>query len=261
MEILKKHYEKIILVVILLGLALAAAALPFTLEGDRQRLAEIDGELPPANLYTNADISAAESVFTRIKNPPKASLTGGHNTFNPVVWKQKPNGELVKLPPGSEGPEALKILAIRPLNYEISYDKSPAGGGHYFVFVNEAEPRKSQRRIPRFVLPGQKAGDLVLAEVKGAGSESAEFVFEDPETKERIVVTTAKSYSKVVGYACDLRYDLENKTFDDIRQGEEIGFAGGRYKIVVIDPGQVKLVSTSTQKQTTLYHKGSVSPQ
>jgi hypothetical protein len=260
MDFLKKHYEKILLAVILLGLVLAAAALPFTLEGDRENLSKIDDRLPPPKLYQPIDLSAPKEALDRMKNPPKLVLSGEHNTFNPVTWKQKPNGDLVKLPPGTEGAEAISILGIRPLKFEVIYEKSPAGGGHFFTVVQEISARKSARRVSRYFTPGQKSGELQLSAVKNLPGGVDEFLFEIPETKETFRVTKDKLFSRIEGYEADLRYDLENKTFSGVRNGSDLFFDGGWHKIVVITSTQVRIQATATQKQTTLSLQGSPSP-
>jgi hypothetical protein len=260
MDFLKKHYEKILLAVILLGLALAAAALPFTLDADRQNLAQIDDRLPPPKLYVPVDLSAPTEALKRMKNPPQVVLSGPHNTFNPVTWKQKPTGELIKLPPGSEGAEALSVLEIRPLKFEVIFERSSEVGGHTFTVVQETEARKASRRLQRYYTLGQKSGGLQLVEIKVTPGAEDRFVFEITDTKEVFQVTRSKPFSRIEGYEADLRYELENKTFSDVRSGSPLFFDGAWHKIVVITSTQVRIQTTTTQKQTTLSLQGSPSP-
>ena len=260
MDFLKKHYEKILLAVILLGLALAAAALPFTLDSDRESLAQIDNQLAPPKIYQPVDLSPAVVALNRMKSPPTVLISGQNNTFNPVVWKQKPNGELVKLPPGSEGAEALTIQEIRPLKFELIYERT-VGGGHFFTVVKEISPRKSTRRTSKFFTTDQRSGDIHLIEVKSSSGSGDVFVFEIPETKEIITVTKDKPFSRIEGYEADLRYELESRPFPGVRNGSELIFDGGVHKIVVITSTQVRIQTTATQKQTTLSLQGSRSSQ
>jgi hypothetical protein len=163
---------------------------------------------------------------------------------------------MVKLPPGSEGAEALTVLEIRPLKFEVIYER-PVAGGHFFTIVKETLPRRASRRVSKFFNTEQRSGDIVLLEVKSSPGGPEEFVFQIPETKEIFSVTKDKPFSRTEGYEADLRYDLESKSFPGMRNGADLFFDGGPHKIVVITSSQVRIQTTATQKQTTLSLPGS----
>src|SRR5438132_3393165 len=78
MEFLKNNYEKVILSVVLLGLAVAAALLPIWVAGEKRALDEIDNqitqterkELKSINLFTN------EMVLQRVVKATALRLAG-----------------------------------------------------------------------------------------------------------------------------------------------------------------------------------------
>jgi hypothetical protein len=125
MEFLKNNYEKVILSVVLLGLAVAAALLPIWVAGEKRALEEIDNqitqterkELKPVNLTTN------EIVLQRVVKATALRLSGEHNLFNPVPWQRMRDGHLIPIRTGREiGPSALAITKIAPLYLRIEYD-------------------------------------------------------------------------------------------------------------------------------------------
>lgn len=260
MEFLKKNYEKILLATVLLGLAVAAAALPFGLQSESASLAQIDDALPEPNIYKPVDLTGPQTALDRMKSPPTLVLHGQHNTFNSVLWKQLPAGTLAKLPPGTEGAGALKVLATRPLRFEIAYSRSTDASSHFFMVTREAHPNRAARRpTSRFARVGEKFGDMpvVLKEVRAGAGGSQQYVLELSDTKETVIVTADKPYSRIEAYAADLRYEIENRSFNDQRVGDIVSFDGDHHKIVVITATQVRIQTTSTQKQTTLFLQGS----
>ena len=125
MEFLKKHYEKIILSVVLLGLAVVAAYLPIKVnqekESENTRKQSLIGAA--AKPFPPVDLSTNEAVLTKVKTPIKFDISGRHNLFNPVPWVKRPNGELIKVQTGDEiGIGALEVSAINPLHLIISFD-------------------------------------------------------------------------------------------------------------------------------------------
>ena len=119
MDFIKKHYEKIILAVVLLGLAGAAAYLPFLVSSIR---VELEESIRPtkAKEFQPKDLSEKIALLNRAKNPKSAIIAGPeHNTFNPVGWIDN-NGTLVKDRfYGRKGPNALKIIETNPLYLRI----------------------------------------------------------------------------------------------------------------------------------------------
>src|SRR5205814_9311778 len=128
MQFVKKHYEKVLLSIVLLGLAGAAAALPWQVSHERDRLEEIQGNLTvkvKAKPFKPLDdwLTTNKTVVARLQAPLNLELSGGHNLFNPVVWKKRPDGAIVPIRNGSElGPGAVKIINITNLTLEVAFE-------------------------------------------------------------------------------------------------------------------------------------------
>jgi hypothetical protein len=91
MEFLKKHYEKMVLCVILLGLAGAAVWMRSAIQNVKQQLQDVVVTTPPKTApLTPIDLSADQKSLEQITNPPLVVLSGDHNLFNPVTWNAKP---------------------------------------------------------------------------------------------------------------------------------------------------------------------------
>src|SRR5438128_1798163 len=109
MEFLKNNYEKVILSVVLLGLAVAAALLPIWVAGEKRALEEIDNqitqterkELKLVNLSTN------EIILQRVVKATALRLSGEHNLFNPVPWQRMRDGHLIPIRTGGKSVRAL----------------------------------------------------------------------------------------------------------------------------------------------------------
>src|SRR5438034_3121929 len=126
MEFLKKiggfvrnHYEKVLLSLVLLGLAAAAAYLPIQINAHKRKLEEIKLRIdrPPVagKLPKPLDLSTNMATIERVEKLPNLTLTRPHNLLNPVTWKRTPEGRLLKIDTeDKEGPGALKVTKMTP---------------------------------------------------------------------------------------------------------------------------------------------------
>src|SRR2546423_885824 len=101
MQFLKKHYEKILLSVVLLGLAAASAALPLLVSQVREQIdSTVKGVVkskPKPWTPLEDYLSTNRAVVRRIEGPFKIQLSGGHNLFNPVRWVRQTDGRITKV--------------------------------------------------------------------------------------------------------------------------------------------------------------------
>ena len=262
MEFLKKHYEKVILSVVLLGLLVAAALLPIWVANEKRALEDIENsitttprkELKPVNLSTN------ESVLQRLQKPEHLRLSQGHNLFNPVSWKRRPDGSLLKIQTGAEeGPAALAITNISPLYLRIEFDAVVGVGDNVqyrFKIAREAERSTSKRAPTTRSVPGVGSkNDIFLLKEMKPKDNPAEFVLEMVDTKETVTVTKEKPFSQVAGYMASLKYDPERLTFLNRRLEDRLIFAGDTNKIVAITATNVTVEALSNTKRTTVTYK------
>ncbi len=262
MEFLKKHYEKIILSVVLLGLAVAAALLPIMVSRERSALAELDISIkktPPKQLKL-LDLTTNEAVLGRLQKPSALNLVGEHNLFNPVQWQRRSDGTLFPIRTGREiGPSALSVVKFSPLYLKIEYDGqtgTPDAPQFRFKIVREAA-RRSDQRVPttRSVPSVGSKNDVFMVKDMKPRESPVDFVLELAEDKQQIAVSRDKPFSQVAGYLVDLRYDPEKVSFVAKRLGDTLIFAGDTNKIVAITETNVTVRATSNDKRTTIAYK------
>ena len=89
MDFIKKHYEKVILSLVLLGVVGALVALPFVIakdKADMEAMADIvtpkPKDLPPL------DLSAENNILARMQTSYALDLSTTNKLFNPVTWKK-----------------------------------------------------------------------------------------------------------------------------------------------------------------------------
>jgi hypothetical protein len=253
MQFLKSHYEKIILSVVLLGLAAAAALMPMKVSQEKQKEEERRNvmthpnakQMPPVDLTTNA------IVLARLEQPEQLKYGGEHNLFNPVRWKRRPDGGLVR---GSEtGISALKITDIHPLYFRVSFDQVNATPDNirYQISVLK-ETGRNHRPTPRIAGLNEKNNMFTIKEVVGDPNDPMELKLLLEGEKEPIVISKGKPYEKIIGYAADFHHQTENRDWKDRTVKDELNFGGETYNIVAITANEVVLSASSNKKQTTL---------
>lgn len=259
MEFLRKHYEKVILSVVLLLLAVAAAYLPALVQAvDRSIDNEIKRENPkpftPLNTETNLAILKQSQKKLRVKlSGPK------HNLFNPVRWIRHKDGNWIKDPfYGMRGPEALIAKKIDPLYFSIEYDTIVTNGAEIFYsfgVTRQADAKKAnRRRMTRRVQIGRESDIFTLKEVKGRLTRPDEFVIRLLADNREIRVSGKQSepYKEIAGYTVDLIYKPDERKFNAKRRGDTIKIAKKWYEIVVVSENEVVVKDSKTTKQTTI---------
>lgn len=262
MEFLKKNYEKVLLSVVLLGLAVAAALLPIWVSDEKHALVEIENKIvttPPQELKP-LDLSTNEAGLQMLQKAPVLALVGEHNLFNPVRWQRRPDGSLFPIRTGKEfGPGALTITRIAPLHTRIEFDGvsgSPESPQYRFRVTREAERRAAQRvPVIRSVSAVGNKNDIFLLKDARPKESPVEFVLEMVDDKEVITVTRENPHVAVDGYVADLKYDPDKLPFTTKRVGDSLVFAGDTNKIVAITETTVTVAAASNTKRTTISFK------
>jgi hypothetical protein len=96
-----------------------------------------------------------------------------------------------------------------------------------------------------------------LRAVKGPADKPTELVLELNDTQEEVEITPDRGYRRVDGYMVDLKYEPENKKWQNRREGSMLSFAGDDYtiatiKLVATDQYEVVLSTKSSGKKTTV---------
>src|SRR6478672_10371945 len=99
MQFLKAHYEKIILSIVLVGLAALAALMPMRVAQERERQDAREAEITkrPVKEYQPLDLSSNLGVLSRLEQPARLRFSGDHNLFNPVRWQKRADGGVIKM--------------------------------------------------------------------------------------------------------------------------------------------------------------------
>ena len=248
MDFIKKNYEKVLLGVVLIGLAVAAAFLQFMISRERQSLTEarkkIEDQLPaplrPLNLSTQEDL------LRRAEAPLGLDLNNTNKLFNPVQWLRTADGRPVKNEAGNKvGPEAVVATNITPLFLIITLDdvKVLDSGARYYIGVEReaATTPALRKKKPYPTSLNEKNDTFKLSEVKGPPENPTALTLTLNDTGES-VTNLAKDhpFKRVDSYTADLKYEPEKRLWANQRTNAALAFAGDVFTI-----SSIKLVATN----------------
>jgi len=259
MEFLRKHYEKILLSAVLLGLVGALVFLPVLISNDRQNLDDMKNGIigrKPRPL-PELNMSRQDNVMERLDSPYVLDFSTTNKLFNPVQWQRDVSGNLIKIATGREvGADAAVVTKITPLDLIVSLDGVQTNelGAIYIIGVERQAAAALPMRYKRqhYVQVGEKNDVFTLNKVVGDPSNPDQLILKLADTGETAVVSKDKPFERVDGYSADVRYDPEKKFFQGRRVGSVLSFGGEDYLIVAIDQNEVILSAQSNQKKTTL---------
>jgi hypothetical protein len=260
MDFLKKNYEKILLGVVLLGLAVAVGFLPVKIKSEEEEL-RLKKELlinPKVVPLTNLDMTLPNTALQRMAMPAIIDFSRPNKLFNPMPWQQTPDRHL--LPGSSVGPSAATVTNIAPLYLKLTLDSiTPADSGPKYVIGIEKEAALTAAgRVKKgaycSLSPPTKNDTFTMLEVKGKPEEPSQVIVELNDTGEKAVITKDQPFKRVDGYTASLRYDPEKRTWDKRRVGATISFNNEDYKIVVINSNEVVLSAPNQKKWTIKYN-------
>jgi hypothetical protein len=264
MDLLKKHYEKILLGVVLLGLAIAVASLPFKITSDRQSLEDKQNELvhPKVNPLTNLDLSVPEQTIKRAAAPAVIDLAAPNKLFNPMPWQQMPDNRLIL---GTKtGPIAAVVTNITPLYLRLTLDSitvSDTGARYVIGVTREAAPVQRDRNKKQFYCTLNTKNEVFdLVAVNGAPENPTNLVVILKDSGDRATITRDKAFQRVDGRMADIAYEPERKSWRDRRVGAWLNFNGEDYNIVAINENEVVLLAKSNQKKWTIPFNPSLTP-
>jgi len=259
MQFLKKHYEKLILCIVLLALAVAAVMLSIrvsqvkrSLEKNAQTIAAYQRTpLKPVDLTL---FQASLAVHT---NPPPVSMTNRHLLFNPVPWFKKPDGTIFKVVTGNEiGIGALQCVQIKPLKRIVSFEGATgtAEKPRYTIgVIKQGSTNKAELNKKLYYLsPMDKNKVFLLKEAKGEALNPTEvvLVWLEDESNDELVVTKAMPSEKITDHLVDLTYPPDNLEFKNKRLNDSITIAGENYIIIAITETQIVMSAERNQKRT-----------
>lgn len=259
MEFVKKHYEKIILSVVLVGLVGALVFLPFMIDSDKQRVSDVVNSIlsPKVVPLPELDVTNLTEVLQRLRSSVELDLATTNHLFNPVEWQRSADGSLIKIQTGNEvGAQAVTVTKITPLYLSLTLDGVQTNelSTIYIIGVEQqASPYPSLRRKQqRYAALGEKKDLFTITGVKGDPANPTDLILKLADSGETVTLSKGKPYQQVEAYTADLKYDPEKKNFPARREGALLSFAGDDYIIVAIHQNEVILSAQSNQKKTTL---------
>jgi hypothetical protein len=266
MDFVKKHYEKILLSVVLLGLVGALVFLPFLIISDQdtqRRMKEGIIHVKVAPLPA-LDLTRETNVSARLQSPYKLDFSTTNKLFNPVQWQRASDNSLIKIKTGNEiGPKAVVITKITPLCLILTLDSMETNelGARYSISVERqaaALPAKRSRQ-PHYASVGEKIDAFTIVDVNGSPANPAQLklILQLTDTGERATLSKDKPFRRTDGYSADLKYDPEGKKWQGQRSGADLKFAGDDNIVVAINQDTVILLARSNQKKTTLTYSPS----
>ena len=129
-------------------------------------------------------------------------------------------------------------------------------GARYNISVERQAAALPAKRIrqPHYASVGEKIDAFTIVDVIGSPDDPAQLklIVQLTDTGDRVPITKDKPYSRVDGYAADLKYDPEGKKWQGQRVGSVLKFANDDNIIVAINQDSVILLARSNQKKTPL---------
>ena len=259
MDFVKKHYEKIILSAVLLGLVGALVVLPIVISGDQEQIKETEQKYiaPRVTALAPLDLTEQSNATLRVQSAVSYDFSRTNKLFNPLEWKKTPDGGMFPIKNGNEtGAGAAVVTKITPLYFTITFDsvETNAAAPRYVIGVERqsASNVALRRKQQRYASVGEKKDSFILTEVRGDPADPSALILTLTDTGDKVVVSKDKPFQRVDGYAADLKYDQEKKVFAGRRVGAPLSFGGEDYIVVAVDADEVILSAQSNQKKTTL---------
>lgn len=259
MDLLKKHYEKILLGVVLLGMLGALIFLPFMIKSDRDKLDSITLPLvtPPVKPLPPLELAEQSNAVEQLQSPYHLDLESTNRLFNPLEWQRAVDGTLIKAAT-SVGPQAAIVTNITPLYFILTLDGVETNfGPRYVIGVERQAASAAWQRAKRqhYASVGEKNDTFTIVSVKGPSANPTELVMRLTDSGDIVTLSKSKPFRRVDGYMADLKYPPEEKKWQGERVGDVLKFAGDDYIIVAINRSEVVLSAQSNQKKTTLIYK------
>ena len=255
MELLKKHYEKILLGVVLLGLAVAVGFLLIKITSERQKIEELANSLVnrPVKALAPLDLALPENSLKRLATPATLDFSSTNRIFNPMPWQQTRDNPPQLVPATKMGPNRATVTNITPLYLIVTLDtvNVQSDGAARYLFGVEKQAAPSGKRAKRQVGAGvgEKNDTFQLLSVNGPRENPTNLVFILLDTMETNNVSKEQPFRRIDGYKTSIRYDPERKSWNDQRVGSPpLRFNDEEYKIVAISSNEVILQSPNGKK-------------
>jgi hypothetical protein len=264
MEFIKKHYEKVLLGLVLLGLIGVAVALLIIVPQEQQDLDKYRQTIihPPVKPLPPVDMALEDAAWKRLQSHSLLDLTTGHKTLNPVLWQlMPPDNHLRKIAdPDQFGLGAVRVAEARPIYFVVNYSTN-SGGGYLVGYGREATApgafRASQDKTNFTLISTNNKSDklFTLTQVVGSEENTTELQMILKATGEPFTLTPSQPFRKIDSYTVNLIYPPDtNVHFEANRRKDDIlRLEGEDAKIDSISDGTVVILSLKNGKRYTLH--------
>jgi hypothetical protein len=268
MDFLKKHYEKVLLGVVLLGLAVAVAFLPFKIASEKQKLEDMRNQLihPKVKELTNLNFTLPDTVLKRMAASALVDFSAPNKLFNPMPWQKEADGHLARVDAANVGPKALTITKMTPLYLKLTLDSVMPleTGTRYGIGIEKQAALNSRERSKthEYGSLGTKTKTFTLRDVKAAPDNPTNItvILELNDPQQRVEVSQEQPFRRIDGYMADLKYASESRIRTSCRVGDSLRLNGEDYNIVAITENEVILSAKSNQKKWTVKYSASAAP-
>ena len=150
-SLLKRHYEKVILTLALVGLIGAVWYLNEMKTEENGKIEKYEKETArrKSSPIPLVDMKELSTAMTHATNAPGLNFSPPHNLFNPVKWQQRPDRTRIKAETGRElGINAVQIVTNTPLHLIITLDAQAGSGAQMSTTM---ETNRLAQRIRSYV--------------------------------------------------------------------------------------------------------------
>lgn len=268
MDFLKKHYEKLVLGAVLLGLAGVVGFLFFKIDSEKSELAARETSLinPKVDpLGPVVDTNQLEAIDRRLSSPVTVSFSAPHRLFNAMMWQKTADEHLIKVDAENVGPRAVEVVKLTPLKLELTLDDVPIlDGTPRFVIgiMKEASSKPAERMKKQTyckLKDKDRTGTFTVVEAQGPLGSPTNVVLELTDTGERVGISKEHPFTRTDGYMADLKYEPEKKTWLNRRENSQppLAFNNEEYNIVAIKATEVVLSAKSNSKKWNIPYRSS----
>ena len=259
MDFIKKHYEKVILSLVLLGVIAVLGVLPFLIQQDKEATTAVITNITTSKKPLDPlDLSRQNRALERVKSPFELDFETTNKIVNPVLWKKNlASGELFKIMTGHEADaEAVVVTNITPLYFSLTLtDVKTNTGMVYSIMVEHQAAARGRQRSPHMASKGEKNANFTITGVKGDPASPDELELKLTDTGETVVVAPGKPFRRPEAYLADLKFPPEKTVKTGVRVGARLTFGSDDYIVVAISENEVILSAQSNQKKTILHYQ------
>src|ERR1035437_2992485 len=166
MDFLKKHYEKVLLGVVLLGLVVAVVFLLLKIPSEKQKLEDM------RNTLITRPLPLRENIVKGVATSAMIEFSAPNKLFNPMPWQKAVDGRLLRSDTTNVGPNAVTITKLTPLYLKLTLDSMTVleTGTRYVIGIEkEAAPNPRDRsKTQKYCSLNTKNETFTLRDVKAA---------------------------------------------------------------------------------------------